>query len=127
MRFSIKKILMAIGVILLAIISIGLVCLLLMNLKVVISGFRDALAALRSIVLGFVMAYLLYPLTRFTEHFLLYHKVKKRAARGLSTAFSTFVLLLLIFLFIYFVIPQLLENLPILVQDLPWMIRNAFN
>ena len=33
---------MAIGVILLAIISIGLVCLLLMNLKVVISGFRDA-------------------------------------------------------------------------------------
>ena len=127
MRFSIKKILTAIGVILLAIISIGLVCLLLMNLEVVISGFRDALAALRSIVLGFVMAYLLYPLTRFTEHFLLYHKVKKRAARGLSTAFSTFVLLLLIFLFIYFVIPQLLENLPILVQDLPWMIRNAFN
>lgn len=127
MRFSIKKIFMAIGIILLAIISIGLVCMLLINLDVVVSGFRSTLAALRSIVLGFVMAYLLYPLTRFTEHFLLYHKVKKRAARGLSTAFSTFVLLLLIFLFIYFVIPQLLENLPILVQDLPWMIRNTFN
>lgn len=127
MRFSIKKILTAIGIILLVIASVGLVCMLLMNLNVVISGFRNALAALRSIVLGFVMAYLLYPLTRFTEHFLLYHKVKKRAARGISTAFSTFILLLLIFLFIYFVIPQLVENLPTLVQDLPWMIRNAFN
>ena len=73
------------------------------------------------------MAYLLYPLTRFTEHFLLYHNVKKSAARSLSTAFSTFVLLMLIFLFIYFVIPQLLENLPALGQDLPWMIRNTFN
>ncbi len=127
MRFSIKKILTLIGIVLLAIISIGLVCLLLMNMGVVISGFREALAALRSIVLGFVMAYLLYPLTRFTEHFLLYHKVKKRVARVLSTAFATFLLLLMIFLFIYFVIPQLLENLPVLVQNLPWMIRNAFN
>ena len=34
---------------------------------------------------------------------------------------------MLIFLFIYFVIPQLLENLPALGQDLPWMIRNTFN
>ena len=127
MKLSIKKILLYSGVILLAIITIGLVCKILLNLDVVFASFSGILGALRSIVLGCVMAYLLYPLTRFTEHFLLYHNVKKSAARSLSTAFSTFVLLMLIFLFIYFVIPQLLENLPALGQDLPWMIRNTFN
>lgn len=127
MKLSIKKILLYSGVILLAIVTIGLVCKVLLNLDVVFASFSGILGALRSIVLGCVMAYLLYPLTRFTEHFLLYHNVKKSAARSLSTAFSTFVLLMLIFLFIYFVIPQLLENLPALGQDLPWMIRNTFN
>lgn len=127
MKLSIKKILLYSGLILLAIITIGLVCKILLNLDVVFASFSGILGALRSIVLGCVMAYLLYPLTRFTEHFLLYHNVKKSAARSLSTAFSTFVLLMLIFLFIYFVIPQLLENLPALGQDLPWMIRNTFN
>lgn len=127
LKLSIKKILLYSGLILLAIITIGLVCKILLNLDVVFASFSGILGALRSIVLGCVMAYLLYPLTRFTEHFLLYHNVKKSAARSLSTAFSTFVLLMLIFLFIYFVIPQLLENLPALGQDLPWMIRNTFN
>ena len=127
LKLSIKKILLYSGVILLAIITIGLVCKILLNLDVVFASFSGILGALRSIVLGCVMAYLLYPLARFAEHFLLYQNVKKSAARSLSTAFSTFVLLMLIFLFIYFVIPQLLENLPALGQDLPWMIRNTFN
>lgn len=127
MRSSMKKILLSIGVILLALITVGAVCMLFLHLSDLIQGIRGIVGALRSILLGLIMAYLLYPLTRFTEHFLLYHKVKKSAARALSTAFSTVVLLLLIVLFIYFVIPQMVENIPALVQDLPRMVRNTFN
>lgn len=127
MRSSMKKIFLAIGVILLALVTIGAVCMLFLHLPDLLQSIRGIVNALRSILLGLIMAYLLYPLTRFTEHFLLYHKVKKQAARALSTAFSTVVLLLLIVLFIYFVIPQLVENLPALVQDLPRMVRNTFN
>ena len=70
------------------------------------------------------MAYLLYPLTRFAEQFLLFHHVKPKSARTLSTAFSTIVLLTLIFLFAYFIIPQMVVNLPPLIQGLPEMIQS---
>ena len=70
------------------------------------------------------MAYLLYPLTRFSEQFLLYHKVRKKTARSLSTAFSTFVLLALIVLFAYFIIPQLVFNVPPLIQNMPNMVSD---
>ena len=75
------------------------------------------------------MAYLLYPLTRFSEQFLLYHKVRKKTACSLSTAFSTFVLLALIVLFAYFIIPQLVFMSGLLIQNLPNMVsifRNEF-
>lgn len=127
MRSSMKKIFFAIGVILLALVTVGAVCMLFLHLSDLLRGIRGIVGALRPILLGLIMAYLLYPLTRFTEHFLLYHRVKKKAARALSTAFSTIVLLLLIVLFIYFVVPQLVENLPALVQDLPRMVRDTFN
>lgn len=85
---------------------------------------RGIFGSLRAIVLGCVMAYLLYPLTRFSEQFLLYHKVRKKTARSLSTAFSTFVLLALIVLFAYFIIPQLVFNVPPLIQNLPNMVSD---
>ena len=70
------------------------------------------------------MANLLYPLTRFAEQFLLYHKVTPQAARVLSTTFSTCVLLALIVLFAYFIIPQLVFNVPPLIQSLPSMVTD---
>ena len=107
MKVPIKKILFYSGMVLLGLVVVFLVCRVLLNLDALGNTVRGIFGSLRAIVLGCVMAYLLYPLTRFSEQFLLYHKVRKKTARSLSTAFSTFVLLALIVLFAYFIIPQL--------------------
>lgn len=123
MKFPMKKILLYSGLMLLGLVVVFLVIRFMMNLDAFGQSVSGIVGSLRAILLGCVMAYLLYPLTRFSEQFLLYHNVKKRAARSLSTAFSTFVLLALIVLFAYFIIPQLVLNLPPLIQGLPNMIQ----
>ena len=127
MKISVKKLLLYGGILLLIILSVGLVFKTLMSLDAVIKAFSGIMAALRSIVLGCIMAFLLYPVARFTEHFLIFHHVKKSKARTLSAVFSALVLIFLIFALIYFVIPELLENLPSLIRELPLMIRDAFD
>lgn len=127
MKLPPKKLLQYIAVILVGFIILFLAAQIMLNLSAVVSAISGVAGALRAIVLGCVMAYLLHPVARFAEHFLLYHRVSKRAARGMSTGFATLVLILLIIMFIYFIVPELAANLPALVQDLPWMIRNTFN
>ena len=124
MKVPIKKILFYSGMVLLGLVVVFLVCRVLLNLDALGNTVRGIFGSLRAIVLGCVMAYLLYPLTRFSEQFLLYHKVRKKTARSLSTAFSTFVLLALILLFAYFIIPQLVFNVPPLIQNLPNMVSD---
>lgn len=123
MKIPIKKILLYSGLVLLGLVVVFLVCRTLLHLDDVGAAISGIAGSLRAIILGCVMAYLLYPLTRFTEQLLLYYRVKKKAARALSTAFSTCVLLALIVLFAYIVIPQLVFNVPPLVQNLPNMMR----
>lgn len=122
-----KKLLQYIGIILAGFVILFLAAQVMLNLGVVLDAVSSIAGALRAIVLGCVMAYLLYPVAKFAEHFLLYQQVSKRGARALSTGFATLVLLTLIFMFIYFIVPELAANLPALVQDLPWMIRSTFN
>lgn len=124
MKIPLKKILLYSALVLLGLVIVFLVCRLMLNLSAVGHALSSMVGALRSIVLGCVMAYLLYPLTRFAEQFLLFHHVKPKSARTLSTAFSTIVLLTLIFLFAYFIIPQMVVNLPPLIQGLPEMIQS---
>ena len=127
MKLPIKKLIQYVGVILIGFVILFLLAQVMMNLSSVLEGISGIAGALRAIVLGCVMAYLLYPVARFAEHFLLYHNVSKRASRAMSTGFATLVLITLIVMFIYFIVPELAANLPALVQDLPWMIRNTFN
>ena len=124
MKIPLKKILLYSALVLLGLVIVFLVCRLMLNLSAAGHALSGVVGALRSIVLGCVMAYLLYPLTRFAEQFLLFHHVKPKSARTLSTAFSTIVLLTLIFLFAYFIIPQMVVNLPPLIQGLPQMIQS---
>lgn len=124
MKIPIKKLLLYSGLILLAFVVIFLLIQGLLHLSALLSALHGIMDALRAIVLGCVMAYLLYPLTRFSEQFLLYHNAGPRLARTLSTTFSTLVLLSLIVLFAYFIIPQLVFNLPPLVQNLPNMVTD---
>lgn len=112
MKIPLKKILLYSALVLLGLVIVFLVCRLMLNLSAVGHALSSVVGALRSIVLGCVMAYLLY------------HHVKPKSARTLSTAFSTIVLLTLIFLFAYFIIPQMVVNLPPLIQGLPEMIQS---
>lgn len=127
MKLPMKKLLQYIGIILAGFVILFLAAQVMLNLGAVLDAVSSIAGALRAIVLGCVMAYLLYPVAKFAEHFLLYQQVSKRGARALSTGFATLVLLTLIFMFIYFIVPELAANLPALVQDLPWMIRSTFN
>ena len=90
---------------LLGLIVVFLVVRVLLNLGGIAATLGNILGALRPILLGCVLAYLLYPLTRFSEQFLLYHNVREKPARSLSTAFTTLVLLLFLVLLVYFIIP----------------------
>lgn len=127
MKLPIKKILLYGCAALLGIVVVFLVCRAMLNLGSIGRSLGEILVALRAIVFGCVMAYLLYPLARFAEQFLLYHNVNKRAARTLSTAFSTALFLAFLILFAYFIIPQLVTNLPPLIQNLPAMIQSSLD
>ena len=124
MRPRNKRILSWAGLILLGIVAVFIVIQALLHFGDITAALRGVVAALRAIIVGCVLAYLLYPLARFAEQFLLYHKVKKKAARTLSTLFALLVLLVLLLMFAYFIIPQLVVSLPPLVQNLPSMIES---
>ena len=116
-----KRLLYYGGVILLGIVVVFVVIQAMLHIGAIGKALAGVIAALRAILVGIVMAYLLYPLARFAEQFLLYHKVKKRIARTISTLFSLLVLLVLLVAFAYFIIPQLVVSLPPLMQNLPGM------
>ena len=91
-----KRLLYYGGVILLGIVVVFVVIQAMLHIGAIGKALAGVIAALRAILVGIVMAYLLYPLARFAEQFLLYHKVKKRIARTISTLFSLLVLLVLL-------------------------------
>ena len=124
MRPRNKRILSWAGLILLGIVAVFIVIQALLHFGDITAALGGVVAALRAIIVGCVLAYLLYPLARFAEQFLLYHKVKKKAARTLSTFFALLILLLLLLMFAYFIIPQLVVSLPPLMQNLPSMIES---
>ena len=65
LKVPIKKILFYSGMVLLGLVVVFLVCRVLLNLDALGNTVRGIFGSLRAIVLGCVMAYLLYPLTRF--------------------------------------------------------------
>ena len=110
---------------LLGITVIFLLIRLILNPTGVTSALSGIIGSLKPILFGCVMAYLLFPLTRFAEQFLLFHNVSRKASRTLSTFFAVAVVLALLFLFGYFIIPQLVFNVPSLVQNIPVMIQQT--
>ena len=122
MRLKNKRILTYFGWVLLGIVVIFLVIQALLHFGVITSALKGCVSSLWSIIIGAILAYLFYPLTKIAEQFLLQHKVKKKPARTLSSFFAMFIFLLLIVLFVYIVVPQLVAILPPLMQNLPSMI-----
>ena len=74
MKLPVKKIIHYGCLVLLGLVVIFLVVRILLNLDILWLGLKSTVTALRAIVLGIIMAYLLYPLSRFTEKFFLRHQ-----------------------------------------------------
>ena len=87
MKIPIKKILLYSGLVLLGLVVVFLVCRTLLHLDDVGAAISGIAGSLRAIILGCVMAYLLYPLTRFTEQLLLYYRVKESGQSPLHRLF----------------------------------------
>ena len=124
MRLRNKRILVYFGWVLLGIVVVFLVIQAMLHIGDIADEIRGVVTSLRAILIGCVMAYLFYPVAKISEQFLLYHKVKKKSARTLSSFFALLVLIILLVAFAYFVIPQLVVSIPPLLQNLPSMIES---
>lgn len=89
----------------------------------------EMIKILNPILIGFAMAYLLNFILKFYEDTILetslFKKLKLKSKRGLGLLFTYITAFLLIGLFIQFVLPQLVESIVGLVNDIPTYISNA--
>lgn len=78
---------------------------------------------LQPIIIGFVMAYLFNFILEFYEHYLLKGFFKKGNSRNigriLSIIFTYFTVFVLLYLFLNFILPQLVSSIGGLVNDIP--------
>ena len=124
MRNREKRILYYGGIILVGIVVVFLVIQALLHIGDIGTALGEVVSALRAVLIGCIMAYLLYPVARISEQFLLFHHVKKKTARTFSSLFALFALIVIIVALACFIIPQLVVSLPPLLQNLPGMIES---
>ncbi|MDQ0150918.1 AI-2E family transporter [Eubacterium multiforme] len=95
------------------------------------SKIGNIIAILKPFILGFAMAYILNFVLKFYENKVFemsaFKKVKIKSKRGLGLLFTYVTALLFIGLFIQFVLPQLIDSIVGLVNDVPVYIKDANN
>jgi predicted PurR-regulated permease PerM len=99
------------------------------------SAFTDNLgwivSTLQPFIIGFVIAYLLnFILVFFEEKVLVFDSIKnmkKKNKRGLSLLFTYITTFLIIYLFMKFVFPQVVDSVAGLVNDIPTYVTNLTN
>ncbi|WP_315167209.1 AI-2E family transporter [Metaclostridioides mangenotii] len=87
------------------------------------SMISNALSTLQPFIVGFALAYILNFILRFYEEKVLsidgLKKMKPKLKRALGMVLTYLTGALLLYLFIYFVLPQLIESITGLVNDIP--------
>lgn len=83
-------------------------------------------AALRPVMIGIVLAYLLCPVAKFLERKFKKLKWFSRAARSLSVLFSLVFAMGVLGLFCALILPQITDSVRSLVVDLPRMLEEQF-
>lgn len=87
------------------------------------------LSTLQPFIIGFVMAYLLnFILTFYEERILVFDAVKNlkgKSKRGISILLTYITAFFIMYLFIQFVLPQLIDSVVGLVNDIPTYVSNA--
>lgn len=91
------------------------------------SNTKYLLAIFQPFLIGFVIAYLLNFILRFYENNVftlkLFNKVKQSSMRGLSILLTYLTAGFLIYIFIQFVLPQLVESISGLINDIPRYVK----
>ncbi len=113
---------------------------LLLKLEYIVGGIFKILSTLTPIFLGIMFAYLLNPLVNVIEKYAMrpagdwvYKKFfkeakKKERVMRISAICATYLLaLVLIWLFIEFVVPSLLESLNLMVTNIPTYVNNIYD
>lgn len=98
-----------------------------------ISSFQikvgESISIFMPFIIGFVMAYLFNFILEFYEDKVLSHilskKANKKLKRGLGMVLTYITVILLIFLFLNFVFPQLVSSIMGLVNDIPEYVRDT--
>ena len=95
----------------------------LSKIDIVTSKLSEAISILQPFIMGFIIAYLLDFLLRFFENKVFetkwFKKTKIKSKRALGLALTYLIAFLFIKLFIQFVLPQLIDSIVALVNDIP--------
>lgn len=93
------------------------------------SKLSEIIGILQPFIIGFVIAYLLNFILVFIEDNMdkvdSLKSLKNKSKRGISIIFTYIVAFLLIYVFIQFVLPQLVDSVSGLVNDIPTYVNNA--
>lgn len=101
----------------------------LSEINSVFDKISEVFIILRPFIMGLVIAYLLDFILRFYENVLFetkfFKKLKLKKKRGLGLIFTYFSAILLVGLFIQFVLPQVIDSIVGLVNDVPMYIEKS--
>lgn len=93
------------------------------------SKLNEIIGILQPFIIGFVMAYLLNFILVFIEDRMnkidSLKNLKYKAKRGISIIFTYIIAFLIIYVFIQFVLPQLVDSVSGLVNDIPTYVNNV--
>ena len=89
-----------------------LAVLFFMNLPRFWGAFSELIRSLRSVIIGFSIAYICAPIVRFAENMILPRLTKRnrRLARVLAIAITTVFVLLIITVLVFMIVPQIATN-----------------
>lgn len=102
--------------------------LLASDLSIFTSKLDLVITTLQPFIIGFVMAYLLNFVLNFYENRLLSHKsfnkVKPKGKRALGMFFTYVTTFVVLYLFMHFVLPQLVDSIVGLANDVPYYVKD---
>lgn len=102
--------------------------IIISQLDIFTNVLGEQLSFFQPIIMGLVMAYIFNFILEFIEDRILVRKrnlsKKKKATRIISLIFTYIIVLVLVYLFMYFILPELIASLVGLANDIPGYITN---
>ncbi|WP_195987511.1 AI-2E family transporter [Clostridium sp. D53t1_180928_C8] len=101
------------------------------QMSIIKSSISDFMGTLQPFIIGGALAYLLNFILRFYEDYILSHeafnKLKKSGKRGIGLLLTYITASIITYLFIQFVLPQLMDSIIGLVNNIPQYVNDVTN